>query len=410
MCRNSNGRHTRSDGTLHEKDLAILKRLQFLHQTLAVSTPERSTDADTQRTQYAAHLKFTIPRTLVPRTDGIPDQCLSLPPTISVGDVLEGNDHTKYAQPRIDYRLCAVATIRSPGGKNTTVREEKEITVLPCSEPSPPVEVADFPGEFIGSTTNSFRTSFFGAQYLMTLSMSEPSPMSMRFVQGRHTTTLRFGVDIEAGAGNNTNLGSLSNSLNNLVFKIQSILRAKTYYSTQPFPMTPSQTMVTAQGPIRLHDSVLKLSEVEIAPSSWQPKFLDDVPCYEEAVRTGSISSDSSHSPIRRGSQTAVTAPNVRSSIRAWTASLNITLEVNGTLAPTFCSAIASRQYSVIARIRVKGASVGEFVLEAPLQVHQLPCAAASNTSDEGELLRLASAGALRAQQRHDLLDDDVVS
>jgi hypothetical protein len=384
-----------------------------LHQTLTVSTPETSTDAVTQRTQYVASFNLTIPQSVVPKTGGIPDQCLSLPPTISVGDVLEGYDHAMYAQPRIDYRLRAVAKIRSPEGDFKTVQGEKEITVMPCSEPSPPVEVADFPGEFIGSAENGFRASLLGAQYLMTLSMSEPSPISMASVQGRHTITLRFEVEIQAAAGKepSTNLYPLSQGLKDLKFKIQSILRAKTYYSTQPFPTIPSQTMVTAQGPIRLHDSVLKMSEVEVVSSSWQHKFLDDVPCYEEAVRTGSISSGSSHSSsIRLGSQTSVRLPNVPSSIRAWTTSLDVPLELNGTLVPTFCSAIASRQYSLITRIKVQGASVREFVLEAPLQVHHLPCAAASSTSEEGEPLRPERARFLLTQQMHDLLNDDLVS
>lgn len=384
-----------------------------MHQTLTVSTPETSTDAVTQRTQSIASFSLTIPQSVVPKTGGIPDQCLSLPPTISVGDVLEGYDHAMYAQPRIDYRLRAVAKIRSPEGDFKTVQGEKEITVMPCSEPEPPVEVADFPGEFVGSATNGFRASFFGAQYLMTLSMSEPSPISMGSVQGRHTTTLRFKVEIQAAAGKepSTNLYSLFQDLKDLKFKIQSVLRAKTYYSTQPFPMTPSQTMVTAQGPIRLHDSVLKMSEVEVVSSSWQPKFLDEVPCYEEAVRTGSISSGSSHSSsIRHGSQTSVRLPNAPSSIRAWTTSLDVPLELNATPLPTFCSAIASRQYSLIARIRVKGALVREFVLEAPLQLHRLPCAAASSTSEEGEPLRPQSARFSLTQQMHDLLNDDLVS
>lgn len=33
---------------------------------------------------------------------------------------------------------------------------------MPCSEPSPPVEVANFPDEYVSLAINSFRTSLFG--------------------------------------------------------------------------------------------------------------------------------------------------------------------------------------------------------------------------------------------------------
>ena len=384
-----------------------------MHQTLAVTTPKRSTDAVTQRTQFVASFNLTIPQSVVPITGGTPDQCLGLPPTISVGDVFERHDHAKYAQPRIYYRLCAVAKTRSPEGDLKTVQGEREITITPCSEPSPPVKIADFPGEFVASASNGFCASFLGAQYQMTLSMSEPSPISMGSVQARHATTLHITVEIHAAAGKepSTTLYPLCKGLKDLKFKIQPVLRAKTYYSTQPFPMVPSQTMVTARGPIRLHDSVLKISEVAVGSSSWQPKFFDDVPCYEEAVRTGPFSSGSAHSSsTRRGSQTSVRLPNGPSSLRSWITSMDVPLELSGSLLPTFCSAIASRQYSLIARVRVKGASVKEFVLEAPLQVHYLPCATALSTSEEGESLRPEGVRFMLTRQLHDLLNDDLVS
>lgn len=48
--------------------------------------------------------------------------------------------------------------------------------------------------------------------------------------------------------------------------------------------MLPSQKMVTADSPIRLYDSVVRMVKVEVTSTSWQPKFLDEVPYYEEAV------------------------------------------------------------------------------------------------------------------------------
>lgn len=100
---------------------------------------------------------------------------------------------------------------------------------------------------------------------------------------------------------------------------------------------------------------------------------------------------------------------NVPSYTRVWTTSLDVSLELNGTFVPSFYSAIALMQYSLIARIRAKGALVRDFVLEAPLQVHHL-CAAALSTLKESEPLRTESARVSLTQQMHDLLNDDLVS
>lgn len=360
-----------------------------------------------------ALFSLTLPRSVVPQTSGIPDQCLSLPPTMSVGKVLEASNHAQYAQPRISYRLVALAHVHLPDGDVHTVKGGKEISVMPCSEPSPPVEVADFPDEYVSLATNSFRTSLFGAQYLMTLFMAEPTPISIGPMKRQHKTTVRLSVEARAAAGREltTNLYPLHQALRDLTFKVQPILRVKTYYSTKPFPMLPSQKMVTADGPIRLHDSVVRMVEVEVMSTSWQPKFLDEVPCYEEAVRSASVSSRSSEtSSARRSSQSSVKPPNSPSQVLAWTASLNVPVELSGTILPTFCSAIASRQYSLIARIRLKGASIKQFVLEAPLQVHHSPCAVTPGTAGGDEPFTRESALFEHTQHMHDLLNDDLVS
>ena len=348
----------------------------------------------------------------MPKTGGIPDQCLSLPPTVSVGDVLEGFDHTKYAQPRIEYRLRALVRTRSPRDELKTVQGERAIIIIPCSEPSPPVDTTDFPGEFIGSMSNAFRVSFLGAQYVMMLSLPEPSAISIKPSTERQTTVLRLKVEIQATdrVEPKTNVRALARELEGLKFRIQPILRAKTYYSTEPFPVMPGQSMVTARGPIRLHDSVSKMSEVELASSSWQFRRSDDIPCYEEAVRTGSVSFGSSHSSSAwPGSQPSPELPSNSSSVGVWETSLIVPIELNGELLPTFCSAIASRQYSIIAQVRVKGARVKEFVLETPLQVCRSPCAAMPNNSEEGELLRPEDVGSVHQRVVQDLLSDDLV-
>lgn len=58
------------------------------------------------------------------------------------------------------------------------------------------MEVADFPGEFVGLATNASRASLLGAHYVITLSMLKLSPITIGSVLGRHATTLRFKAEI----------------------------------------------------------------------------------------------------------------------------------------------------------------------------------------------------------------------
>lgn len=88
--------------------------------------------------------------------------------------------------------------MRSSIGDFKIVQGEKEIIVIPYLEPPPPVEVANFPGEFVSLATNASRASLLGAHYVITLSILEPSPITMGSVLGRHATTLRFKAEIQA--------------------------------------------------------------------------------------------------------------------------------------------------------------------------------------------------------------------
>lgn len=78
---------------------------QFLHQSLKIVTPDPAADADAKRNEYIANLNLTIPSNVVNRTGWVPEQCLRLPQTISVGERLRGHGNALYAQRRIDYHL-----------------------------------------------------------------------------------------------------------------------------------------------------------------------------------------------------------------------------------------------------------------------------------------------------------------
>lgn len=306
-----------------------------------------------------------------------------------------------------------MAKLTSPDGEVKTAHGYKEITIMPCSAPLPPVDINDFPGEFISSVTQAFHASILGPHYSMTLTMPEPPPILMSSMHGLHGSRLHFNVKVQATPGKKAdrNLYSICSMLKNLKFSAQLALRAKTFYSTETFTTMPSQAMLGEDGPIRLHDSVVKISEVDVGSSSWRLIFLDDAPRYEEAVQGGLFSPDPSLSrPFLCGSRQSTTVSDESSAFVAWTTSLEVPIELSGHLPPTFCSAYTSRQYSLIMRVRLKGARAKDFVLEVPLQIHYMPSANATSPSDEFESLRGDSTRFVPGQQFYNLLDYDLVS
>ncbi|KAK5162680.1 uncharacterized protein LTR77_011254 [Saxophila tyrrhenica] len=381
---------------------------KFLHQSLKIVTPNPATDADAKRNEYIANLNLTIPSNVMNRTGRGREQCLKLPPTISVGEELRGYGNGLYAQPRIDYRLHIKIDAVFGDGSSRRLTGEKEIAVMPCSDAPPPVDIGDFGDDFIASASNASRTSLLGEQYMMTLSIAEPPSMSKARAGGAYSTVLRLAVDIHAARHKRPTKDAnnkLLDRLKRLSFTLEPTVRAKTFYSLQPFPMMPAQNMVDNQGPIRLHDSITKVSKVELSTSSWHARFFDDVPCYEDAVGSGSFASGFSCMEFDRasvtqyGSPLSTTLSNGPSALGAWKTSIDIPVELTGSLHPSFCSAVASRQYSIVVRVRVNGLSVKDFILEVPLQVHYKMCVAATYAMMEDESSRDMSG---------DDMDDDL--
>lgn len=293
---------------------------------------------------------------------------------MTVGTVLRGPNKEEYAQPRIKYSM--VANVRPQDGRVVVV--EKEITILPRSEPGPPVQMSDFPNDFIVTTANSMRFSTFGPLYRMTVWMPEPSPISLKDPQD-HIGEIQLDVDVRIAAreGGKPTLYRLSESLRNLNFSLQPVFRAKTFCSTKPFSQAPGQDMVRPEYGIHLHESILKLPEQCRHAHSWRQQFLSPANILDE--RCSSL-------------------------LEAWTTHFRFPIKVTHIVAPTFCSATASRQYSIIGRVRVKGAQVQEFVLECPLQIYYLPSEgsrALAASESQGSHLHAPQLRCERPDERH---------
>lgn len=278
-----------------------------------------------------------------------------------------------YAQPNISYHLLSLVKYHTLDQSETqTLEARKEIRIVPVTEVLPPIDIQDFPAEFVESQTQTFRISIFGGPaYSMTLSMHEPPAIILRDMRTRGTTTAELIIDIKAAEGNidENSVDRLSQSLRKLTFTVESIFRAKTFYSITPFAKLPGQTALTLKGPMRLQDEVMKLGTVCDKSNSWQYLPRNQRPSYAEAVRRPSSQSVKS---TMSGSGDA-SPSNSPSPPRSWSARICVPLVVPADILPTFCSALAARQYSIITRTKISGIRTKPFILEVPMQMVYSP-------------------------------------
>lgn len=172
------------------------------------------------------------------------------------------------------------------------------------------------------------------------------------------------------------NLEALPPPLRSLKFTVQPCLRSKTFYALTPFSRFPSQTMPSLSGDTRLLEGVTALPSHTIVPSSWQYLRADQFPSYSDAVRNPSSIGLCGN---QKSSESDLSLYHEALSQSQWLTTLEIAAETPASLIPTFCSAVASRQYSLLIRIKVSGVSVEKYILEVPLQLVYSP-------KDSGEL------------------------
>lgn len=323
---------------------------------------------------YLASFRLVIPRWAILNTENVPDQCLSLPPSLSAGvPYRPPGEEDEYAQPNIRYRLKAHVKLNFLQDPilPRTLEASRTIVILPCSPPMPPTDTSDFPAEFISSASNTYRAFLFGSRYTMTLSMQEPAAISLQSTQTCGSVNAMLHVEIKAPASGmgSTSVKRLHLSLKNLLFKIQPILRAKTFYSTQPFRKMPSEAMLFLKSSVRLRDEVMKLDAHDLKASSWQHDIPGEVPWLAEVDRRSSASTRSASVSTMEPADGCKASPMAGDCPRVWSTRLLVPITVQPNLPSTFCSVTASRQYSLIMRIRVVGARIKDFVLEMPLQI-----------------------------------------
>ena len=118
--------------------------------------------------------------------------------------------------------------------------------------------------------------------------------------------------------------------------------------------------MLTINGPHRLYDEVMPLPPVKHVIRSW----------YVQSIPFPSLGADSGERRLGSDAQRSdqQQSENMPTCVILH-ANVPIVARVPMDLPPSFCSAVASRQYSLILKGKISGVHVKDFVLEVPLQI-----------------------------------------
>lgn len=340
-----------------------LTKWQFLsqYQDLIPKNTPTSLQSETTGVNWTVPFEFAISRRALTRGTDVPHQCLQLPPTLCVGPVLKDDVGGKtYAQPNIGYYLIAEAEIRNADQETTTVTATQEITIWVSAAANPPLETRDFPGEFIENQTLSCRLSRLRSdKYEMTLTTAEPPAVTYKDRKSQGVISSNLSIRIEDSRPE-ANADRMMAMFQKVQIKIILGLRAKTFFSARPFPKLPGQSLLTIDGPHRLYDEIMALPPVKHTVGSWKVQSAP-LPYLEADFDQCKMSSDTQKSSQEQTESMSTSA--------ILCASVPIIARVPMDLPPSFCSAVASRQYSLILKGKISGAYVKDFVLEVPVQI-----------------------------------------
>jgi len=334
---------------------------QFLLQTQELPHFRATSDGGTGKTTYSAPFRFTISRWISVGGSDVALHCRYIPPSLFLGQLHQDSvDGKMYGQPNIRYHLTAQATICRLDAEEEPklIVDEKEIPIWISTNPSPPTYLEDFPGEFVESASHQYRLSRFVRKgHHIVLSLTEPPVVTFKDRVSHGTSTGNIKVWV-LGHQSHSDHSRLAVLLPKVQFEIRPQLRVKTFYSTRPFAKLPGQTMITIEAPHRLHEEIIPLKVDRYSANSWRYQLPDGVHPPSQADSTSfSTNHNSGHTPPQ----------NI--DLPSWSTDLSFPIQVPGGLHPSFCSALASRQYSLALRIKMMGANVKDFCLEVPLQL-----------------------------------------
>lgn len=313
-----------------------------------------------------------IPRWLLVQSPAVPAHWSGLPPSLEREQVLTRTKETKeFTESHIAYYLHLKVVLRiSETCLQKTYEAWEEVKLLPYTEEFPLSDVRDFPAEFVQSMSNNFKTSIF-SRLSNTMTISTDEPAALQLGKPSCMTNLEILVEVEAAPdeADTAHVDRLVSRIQKITFGIKVELRAKTFHYNAIFPKLPSDSILSDQGPLRLHDQFLKLDALKARPGSWNYLLQESGPPHSEmelrpTLQSKSISGDRSYSSTATVSPTQPSIPP-----RKWSATVRLPITLPSPLLPTFCTAIVARQNSLAVRAKANGINIKPFSLEVPIQV-----------------------------------------
>ena len=331
--------------------------------------------------QWSSDFAFLIPEITDRLTAGSPEICELLPPSFISGPLfprLSGRPN-----PRSDVIYSLHVTVEymhrigteGLSGSWKRLEHEQQFDFLPYIEVQSPTNIGSFPLEFITHINIPVWRSFLGG-YLgsIELATSEPEPLKYASVSSPASTYCVLTFSIGASP-------RIYRRLRKLEIKIQPLVRAKTYYTTEEIHCPPRQTSLTHQGLLRLQDSVMRLPPESFSAITW--RYLP-VGQSETAGELPPLYSESAMPlPLPPPSMTGSGEAGI------FRASIILAVQPVEALLPTFCSHLMARSYTLLMKLLMNGLYCKAVDLEVPLQVaYPRPTAQADDPSPNSSLER----------------------
>lgn len=327
----------------------------------------RQHDCENGLKHYSFPFSFVVPSVLEYSHDDKPSLCRMLPPSFDTARQRPSRwNETNRPLLSITYSLVACIHYHENGHSALHhVEVQEPVNYLPYAEVQPPTPIEDFPGEFVFSELIKLRKHALGGHLgAARLSASEPPPLIYSSPISAPSTEFEVFIIIHP-------ISLPLCVLQNLSFDVKPAIRAKTVYSTTPMTCMTKQSDLAEDTLNHVHDDVTKLEERRFSDLEWRQILesgLDDMPTTDEALA-------SSGPQILSGQNGLRGKPNERHGAYdgVWKASITVVIKPPELLVPAFCGSLIARSYSLLLRIRVRGAYGRKCGLELPLRVAHIP-------------------------------------
>lgn len=280
--------------------------------------------------------RFTVPQH-IPSPDVLNEQLLRLPPSLDASDRVTDTYGRPCMQPLIEYAVRSHVTVGVLGNPlNVEVQHSRKVVLIPFTEVAPPLEQADFPGEFRSSSTTVLRRRPSAVSIGdLTVAMDEPEPLRIVSQCGKNCGKAWIKLTFRPSG-----MKQVRARQERWECAIDSCVRVNTFNSTMPLREMASYRLLRANRHVRVHSELLSLN----------PR--------KAYLHLCAVTKDPSNQDL--GSSQPDT----------YTTKLLLPIDVTENLLPTFCSPLAARRYALKVCFKMKGLSHQQLALEAPLQVY----------------------------------------